>query len=439
MPRHEFLRSGFFRRVPCAAAWAPVLEGDDDWLTGCYADETLVTQIAGTIVPADIRGEIMREPTSSSTLPSLVLRMLEGLQVEPGAEVLEIGTGTGYSTAVLCARLGEEYVTSVEYDSDVAARARGALGRLQLYPTLITGDGLLGYGAGAPYDRVIATCGVREIPAAWIEQIRPGGLILATVGGWLGSSELGRLTVHEDGTASGPLLGGAVRFMLGRPPMAPALGLLPDLNAGTEREAVIGTDVLDDWTSRLVVQAAVPSARRLTLEQNGRVEHVLFDAESSRRLRGGRALDRPPGRHRPLGRRGGADGPLAGRQSAGAHGVHRQRHPEGSDHQLVTSAHITGGPASGETGPAGALPRDPTPRYRRSTFLLEYIRGNTPLDRDARRRVEDDRVGRRARARRGDGVGWLQQRDRRSRSSRQRHALREGLAPGPPACVDTAA
>ncbi|WP_257003694.1 ATP-grasp peptide maturase system methyltransferase [Streptomyces sp. SA15] len=282
MPRHEFLRGGFFRRVPGAAsaAWAPVLEGDEDWLTGCYADELLVTQIAGTIVPADIHGEIMREPTSSSTLPSLVLRMLEDLQVEPGAKVLEIGTGTGYSTAVLCARLGEEYVTSVEYDKDVAARAQSALGRLQVYPTLITGDGLLGYRGGAPYDRVIATCGVRKIPAAWIEQTRPGGLILATVGGWLGSSELACLTVQEDGTASGPLLGGAVSFMLARPQMAPPLGLLPDLSAGREREAVVGADVLDDWTSRFVVQAAVPSAQRLTLEQDGRVEHVLIDAES---------------------------------------------------------------------------------------------------------------------------------------------------------------
>ncbi|MGK3943371.1 ATP-grasp peptide maturase system methyltransferase [Streptomyces caeruleatus] len=280
VPRHEFLRGGFFRRVPGTAAWTPVLEGEEGWLTGCYADESLVTQIAGTIVPTDIHGEIMREPTSSSTLPSLVLRMLEELQTEPDAKVLEIGTGTGYSTAVLCARLGEEHVTSIEYDRDVAVRARNALGRLQMYPTLITGDGLLGYEGGAPYDRIIATCGVREIPAAWIEQTRPGGLILATVGGWLGSSELARLTVHEDGTASGPLLAGAVSFMLARPQMARTLGLLPDLNTGREREAVIGADVLDDWTSRFVVQAAVPSAQRLTLEQDGRVEHVLVDAES---------------------------------------------------------------------------------------------------------------------------------------------------------------
>ncbi|MFE7114013.1 ATP-grasp peptide maturase system methyltransferase [Streptomyces sp. NPDC057654] len=282
IPRHEFLRGGFFEWVDGSSptAWAPVLPDEPTWLEHCYADTSLVTQIAGTIVPGDIQGRILRAPTSSSTMPGLVVRMLEDLQVDDGHRVLEIGTGTGYSTALLCHRLGDALVTSVEVDEAVASRARTALGQCGFTPDLVVGDGLAGHKDSAPYDRVIATCGLRTVPRELIEQTRPDGTLLLTLCGWLYSSELARLTVHGDGTASGRLLGGQISFMLARPHLPPPLGLLPDLDQSDERRALLGADALNDWTTRFVAQLAAPGAQRITLNRDGRTEHVLLDVGS---------------------------------------------------------------------------------------------------------------------------------------------------------------
>ncbi|MFB7908815.1 ATP-grasp peptide maturase system methyltransferase [Kitasatospora sp. NPDC056076] len=283
VPREAFLRGGWFDAVPGSAptAWRPVMPDAPGWLEQCYRDESLVTQVAGTIVPGDLRGEIMRTPTSSSTMPNLVVRMWEELRVEDGHRVLEAGTGTGYSTALGCHRLGEEKIVSVEVDPEVSARAGVSLGACGFFPELVVGDALAGVAGGHRFDRVISTCGVLTIPPAWIEQTRPGGIILATVCGWMYSSELARLTVSEDGTAHGGFLGGQISFMLARPQLPPRLGMLPDLDAGDERAAVHGPDVLGDWTARFVSQIAAPRAQRVMLGVGGGQERpVIIDVEA---------------------------------------------------------------------------------------------------------------------------------------------------------------
>ncbi|MFE0043125.1 ATP-grasp peptide maturase system methyltransferase [Streptomyces albireticuli] len=301
VPRQEFLRGGFFEPVEGSVptAWRPVMPDAPGWLERCHEDESLVTQVAGSVVPGDVRGEIMLPPTSSSTMPGLVVRMFEDLQVEDGQKVLEIGTGTGYSTALLSHRLGADLVTSVEVDTDVAMRAGVALGACGFFPDVVIGDGLAGHSDGAPYDRLIAACGVLRVPPVWLEQIRPGGTVLVTVCGWLYASELARLTVAEDHTATGRFLGGQISFMLARPQLPPPLGMLPDLDDGDERPARIAPSALDDWTARFVVQLACPRAQRITLDRAGHTEHVLLDvaagAWAALREEGGRWLVRQGG------------------------------------------------------------------------------------------------------------------------------------------------
>ncbi|MFF5972191.1 ATP-grasp peptide maturase system methyltransferase [Streptomyces sp. NPDC012769] len=278
VPRHEFLRGGFFRRVDAKGrptAWEPVMPDDPAWLSACYTNESLVTQIAGTVVPGDIEGRIYREPTSSSTLPGLVVQIMETARIRDGDRLLLVGAGTGASTALACHRLGDDLVTAIEYDQDVATRARQALAACGMHPDLAHGDGLHGFKENAPYDRLVATVGVREIPPDWLEQVRPRGHIVATIVGWLHASEMVRLTVNEDGTAIGRFLGDQVSFMLARPHLPPPIGMLPEMD-GTEREVLVHPGVIDYWTARLITQAAAPRAQRLMLGD----EHVFLDVES---------------------------------------------------------------------------------------------------------------------------------------------------------------
>ncbi|MFE2294263.1 methyltransferase domain-containing protein [Streptomyces sp. NPDC059452] len=155
--------------------------------------------------------------TSSSSMPSVVFPMLEDLDVRPGDRVLEVGTGTGWTAALMAHRLGVANVVTVEVDGAVADRARVALRDFGLPVKVVSGDGLKGYPEGGPYDRIIATCGVRGIPGAWLRQIRPGGIIVAPWGTRYGYGDaVARLVVSDDGlSATGPFAR-PVEFMKAR-------------------------------------------------------------------------------------------------------------------------------------------------------------------------------------------------------------------------------
>ncbi|WP_243726038.1 methyltransferase domain-containing protein [Actinomadura rubrisoli] len=130
--------------------------------------------------------------------------MLDALALRPGMRVLEVGTGTGYNAALLAELTGAENVTTVEVDPSLADHARRALEDAGYPVTVVTGDGMRGYRHNAPYDRIIVTAAVREVPYAWVEQLGAGGLILVP---WVASfhpdEPLAALEVRADGTAEG--------------------------------------------------------------------------------------------------------------------------------------------------------------------------------------------------------------------------------------------
>ncbi|AUS78887.1 hypothetical protein C1701_11560 [Actinoalloteichus sp. AHMU CJ021] len=122
------------------------------------------------------------DPPSSSSAPTLMARMLDALDLRPGMRVLEIGAGTGYNAALISAITGGPVVT-VEAGEATAQSAAESIRRLDLEHRVrvVHGDGYLGAPSEPPFDRVVVTCGVAGVSPHWLDQLVPGGLILAPV------------------------------------------------------------------------------------------------------------------------------------------------------------------------------------------------------------------------------------------------------------------
>lgn len=166
------------------------------WAEVVELDQPLIIQFE------DGRAEGEGLATSSLSMPTVVAEFLGQLDPLPRDRVLEIGTGSGWTTALLCSRPGVQ-VTSIEVDTELAAQAAKRLASAGFSPRLVVGDGAEGWAEGAPYDRVHATCAVSRIPRAWIEQTRPGGVIVLPYSPGFGYGTVLRLDVLTDGTAVG--------------------------------------------------------------------------------------------------------------------------------------------------------------------------------------------------------------------------------------------
>lgn len=113
--------------------------------------------------------------------PYTVAFQSEQLHLKPGMKVLEIGTGSGYQTAVLC-HMGAE-VYSIERQHELFRTSLKRLPALGYKPKkLIFGDGYKGYPEQAPYDRIIVTAGAPSVPEALLAQLAVGGRMVIPVG-----------------------------------------------------------------------------------------------------------------------------------------------------------------------------------------------------------------------------------------------------------------
>lgn len=134
-----------------------------------YADEPIYTKTAGD--GAQI---------SAASQPRIVATMLEQLQLHAGHRVLEAGAGTGYNAALMAHIVGPAgRVSTIDVDTDLVDGAIGHLAAAGVTNVdVLLADGALGHPDGAPFDRIIATVGVYDVPTPWLQQLSADGRLV---------------------------------------------------------------------------------------------------------------------------------------------------------------------------------------------------------------------------------------------------------------------
>lgn len=137
--------------------------------------------------------------------PYTVAFQTQLLGLEKGMKVLEIGTGSGFQTAILC-QLGAK-VYSIERHQPLHLKAKQMLDFFKFNPSLFFGDGYKGNRVYAPYDRILVTCGAPDLPQTLLDQLKIGGIMIIPVGEGteqkmlrIQKTESGHFTTQEFGT-----------------------------------------------------------------------------------------------------------------------------------------------------------------------------------------------------------------------------------------------
>ncbi|MGV9877907.1 methyltransferase domain-containing protein [Streptomyces sp. NPDC003006] len=232
----------------------------DSWWRAVWSDIPITTQWDDGAYEGPGKGRVA---SCSSTMPTMVFRMLTALDVGAGDKVLVIGPGYGWDLGLLCHRLGDRNVTAVEVDPTITDEARARLHECGYHPSICNGDGTVGHGGRAPYDRVLASCSLGFIPSQWIGQARPGAIVVVPWGPGYGGEGVVRLQIDETGTAQGNFISSSAFMRLRQQRKK-----FPDVRErlGGQRwsaEAVTSTtrlspDGVGDWIHMFAIGVQVP-------------------------------------------------------------------------------------------------------------------------------------------------------------------------------------
>lgn len=184
IPRHLLLPR-WWEPAPGGQWSLHVGEDDQDaWMATAYSDRSIVTEVAGLHADHAEGGQRPPEygqPTSSSTLPTLVVDMMRHARLYDGCDLLDVATGSGYSTALASRLLGDRHVTSVDVNPYLTATASARLAPLGIMPEIIAADAT-GDLPGT-YDRIVSMTSVWPVPVSWLKALRTGGRFVTTLEG----------------------------------------------------------------------------------------------------------------------------------------------------------------------------------------------------------------------------------------------------------------
>lgn len=278
-PRHLFL-SDFYQRTN--GAWeliTPDTIGKQRWLQLAYHDVTWVQRLDD---PTSKTGT----PASSCIQPSLAARMLAALAANPGDQILEIGAGTGWLTALLSYHCGADNITAIELNPELIHQAQTALTKLGHKPQLICTDGADGFPDHAPYNAILSTAAVSHLPRPWLHQTRSGARIVTPL-----RSAVAVIEVHSYARATGFFLPERIQILpLRSPKNVTHISSVAETQSNVESTATVAA--IRDLRFRTFLEMTHPD---LTINDQGLLGDVLvmdrrgasIQASPLGRIRGG--------------------------------------------------------------------------------------------------------------------------------------------------------